>query len=364
MNNTVPPFRADMVGSLLRPAKLVEGRRKFAVGELEREQLREIEDETIREVIRRQESIGLKAVTDGEFRRAQWHFDFYWGLQGIEKVSRKIQFEGVSTGSDNVRVTGRVAFGDHPMLGHFAFLREHARATPKMTLPSPSVLHFRTGREEISATAYPELHSFFVDLANTYRDAISAFYAAGCRYLQLDDTIFAHLCDEKQREKLRNSGTDPDELAGMYASTINQALAGRPDDLQVTTHSCRGNYRSSWFSQGGYEPIADLLFNQVDVDGYFLEYDTDRAGDFRPLRFLPKGKRVVLGLVTTKTGTLENKDDIRRRIDEACQYADLDQLCLSPQCGFASTEEGNVLAEDEQWRKLELIVEIAGEVWS
>ena len=303
-------------------------------------------------------------MTDGEFRRSQWHFDFYWGLQGIDKVERAIQFKDVTTSSDNVRVNGPLSFKGHAMLDHFRFLRENTKLVAKMTLPSPSVLHFRTGRHEISQQAYPDLELFFDELAQTYKDAIAAVYAAGCRYLQLDDTIFAHLCDEEQRQKLQDGGTDPDHLAITYTKTINSALQDRPKDLRVTTHSCRGNYRSSWFSQGGYEPIADILFNQTNVDGYFLEYDTDRAGDFQPLRFLPSGKQAVLGLITSKTGSIENKDDIKRKLDEACQFVDIEQLCLSTKCGFARNEEGNVLAEDEQWRKLGLIVEIADEVWN
>jgi 5-methyltetrahydropteroyltriglutamate--homocysteine methyltransferase len=364
MKNTIPPFRADMVGSLLRTAPLKQAREKFTAGEINAEQLQFVEDEEIKRIVKRQEDIGLQSVTDGEFRRSQWHFDFYWGLEGIEKVDRVIEFKGVNTSSDNVSVVGPLAFNGHKMLEHFKYLRTCTKLSAKMTIPSPSVLHFRTGRDEISKEAYPDLDRFFEDLAQTYKDTIRAFYDAGCRYLQLDDTIFAHLCDEEQRSNLQNAGIDPDELALTYTSTINKALEGRPNDLRITTHSCRGNYRSSWFSQGGYEPIADILFNQTNVDGYFLEYDSDRAGDFQPLRFLPKGKQAVLGLITSKTGVIEKKDDIKRRLDEASQYTDIEQLCLSPQCGFASTEEGNVLAEDEQWKKLELIVEIANEVWS
>jgi 5-methyltetrahydropteroyltriglutamate--homocysteine methyltransferase len=359
----LPPFRADMVGSLLRTATLKDARERFAAGEITREQLTSVEDQEIQKIVRRQEALGLQAVTDGEFRRSQWHFDFYWGLTGIDKVQRRIQFKGIETGADNVGVTGRVAFDGHPMLDHFRFLNQSTSRTAKMTIPSPSVLHFRTGREEISTEVYPDLAEFFADLAQTYHDAMQAFYDAGCRYLQLDDTIFAHLCDQEQREQLRARGDHPDSLAHSYVETINMALAGRPEDLRVTTHSCRGNYRSSWFSQGGYEPIAEILFNDLQVDGFFLEYDTERAGGFEPLRFLPQGKQAVLGLVTTKTGTLESKDDLKRRIDEAAQYAELEQLCLSPQCGFASTEEGNLLAEEEQWRKLARIVEVAAEVW-
>ncbi|MDJ0927372.1 MAG: 5-methyltetrahydropteroyltriglutamate--homocysteine S-methyltransferase [Gammaproteobacteria bacterium] len=360
---TSPPFRADMVGSLLRSTPLKTAREQFANGKLTAAELTGIEDQEIRQIVRKQEEIGLKAVTDGEFRRSQWHFDFYWALTGIDKVQRAIQFKGIETGADNVRVTGRLAFDGHPMLEHFRFLARTTSRVAKMTIPSPSVLHFRTGRDEISTDAYPDLDQFFADLALAYHDAIQAFYAAGCRYLQLDDTIFAHLCDAEQCDKLRAAGTDPDTLAATYVATINAALADRPADLRVTTHTCRGNYRSSWFSQGGYEPIAELLFNEANVDGFFLEYDTDRAGGFEPLRFLPRNKLAVLGLITTKTGELEDKDAVRRRIDEATHYADLEQLCLSPQCGFASTEEGNLLTEADQWRKLALIVDIADEVW-
>src|SRR3546814_785104 len=250
------------------------------------------------------------------------------------------------------------------MLDHFRFLKDTATVTPKMTIPSPSVLHFRGGRSAISREVYPDLDSFFADTAEAYRKAVHAFYQAGCRYLQFDDTVWAYLCSEKERQSVRDRGEDPDPLPRLYAEMIRHALEGRPEDMVVTTHVCRGNFRSSWISEGGYEPVAEILLGSLPYDGYFLEYDTERAGGFEPLRFLPKGrKRMVLGLVTSKTGTLEQKDDIRRRIDEATKYADLDQFCLSPQCGFASTEEGNILAEEEQWRKLELIVEIAGDVW-
>ena len=361
--HTVPPFRADMVGSLLRTQALKEARTRFAAGETSVGQLQQIENEEIYKIIRKQEAIGLQAITDGEFRRAQWHFDFYRGLNGIVHAERPIQFKDIKTTADNVRIDGRLSFADHVMLDHFKFLKDTTTHIAKMTIPSPSVLHFRTGRDEISTESYPDLELFFDDLAKTYRDAIRAFYDAGCRYLQLDDTVFAHLCDADQRESVRAKGDDPDRLAMIYIDTLNKALAGRPDDLRITTHTCRGNYRSTWFSQGGYEPIADLLFNKTDVDAYFLEYDSDRAGDFQPLRFLPKHKQVVLGLVTTKTGDVESKDEIKRRIEEASKFVDIEQICLSPQCGFASTEEGNLLAEEEQWRKLALIVEIADDVW-
>jgi 5-methyltetrahydropteroyltriglutamate--homocysteine methyltransferase len=342
---TTPPFRADTVGSLLRTRPLSEARTRFAGGEISAWQLQQIENEEIRKIVKKQESIGLQAVTDGEFRRAQWHFDFYRGLNGIVHAERSIQFKDIKTTADNVRVDGRLSFTDHVMLDHFKFLKDTTTHIAKMTIPSPSVLHFRTGRDEISTKSYPDLELFFDDLANTYRDAIQAFYDAGCRYLQLDDTVFAHLCDAEQRESVRTKGDDPDRLAMTYIDTINKAIAGRPDDLRITTHSCRGNYRSTWFSQGGYEPVADLLFTKLDVDAYFLEYDSDRAGDFQPLRFLPAHKQVVLGLVTTKTGDVESKDDIKHRLDEVTKFVDIDQICLSPQCGFASTEEGNLLAE-------------------
>ena len=250
-----------------------------------------------------------------------------------------------------------------PQIAHFEFLKAHTKRTPKMTIPSPSMLHYRGGRAMIDRAAYPSMEDFYRDLGQAYKQAIQGFYAAGCRYLQLDDCSFAYLCDPAQRQMLAQRGDDPDKQAEIYIGMINAALEGRPRDLVVTTHVCRGNFRSTFIASGGYEPIADRLFNKVNVDGYFLEWDSDRAGGFEPLRFLPKGKTVVLGLITSKTGRIEEKDFIKRRIDEATKYAALDQLCLSPQCGFASTEEGNVLAEDEQWAKLRLVVELADEVW-
>ncbi len=366
MQRTRPPFRADQVGSLLRTPTLKDAREKRAQGALTATDLTRIEDAEIERIIARQEAIGLQAVTDGEFRRSWWHFDFFRGLDGIESYqpSQGIQFRGMQTRAEAIRVTGKIGFSTHPMLEHFRFLRGHTRAVPKMTIPSPSVLHFRGGRSGISPAVYPDLDAFFDDLAQAYRRAVRAFADAGCRYLQLDDTVWGYLCSEEQREGARQRGDDPARLPATYARMINTAIAGRPGDMVVTTHVCRGNFRSTWISEGGYEPVADVLFNQVDVDGYFLEYDTDRAGGFEPLRFVPKGnKTVVLGLVTSKTGALEGKDDVRRRIDEATRYVALDQLCLSPQCGFASTEEGNVLTEDEQWAKLRFIVDTAREVW-
>ncbi len=363
---TTPPYRADEVGSLLRPQELKEARAAHEEGRIDADALRAVEDRLIRDVVARQEAVGLQAVTDGEFRRSWWHFDFLAGLDGVEWVrgGKTIQFHGVQTKSESVAVTGKLGFGDHPMLDHFRFLKDVATVTPKMTIPAPSVLHFRGGREAISREVYPDLDTFFADTAEAYRKAVLAFYEAGCRYLQFDDTVWAYLCSEKEREAVRARGEDPDRLPGIYRDMINHALKDKPADMSVTTHVCRGNFRSSWISEGGYEPVADILLNETGYNGYFLEYDTDRAGGFEPLRFLPKGdKRVVLGLITSKTGDLEDRDAVKRRIEEASQFAALDQFCLSPQCGFASTEEGNILTEEAQWKKLGLIVSIAEEVW-
>jgi 5-methyltetrahydropteroyltriglutamate--homocysteine methyltransferase len=367
MQRTKPPFRADQVGSLLRPPVLKQARLRRERGEATAESLRSVEDAEIERVIARQQALGLGAVTDGEFRRSWWHFDFLKGLDGVEGYATDggIQFQGVQTRAEGIRVVGKVGFSGHPMLDHFRFLKAHTRAVPKMTIPSPSVLHFRGGRAGISRETYPDLDQFFDDLAQAYRKAVRAFADAGCRYLQLDDTVWGYLCSEEQRAQARQRGDDPARLPAIYARMINTAIEGRPADMTITTHVCRGNFRSTWISEGGYEPVAETLLGAVDVDGYFLEYDTERAGGFEPLRFLPKGgKQVVLGLVTSKSGTLESKDALRRRIDEATRHVALDQLCLSPQCGFASTEEGNVLTEDEQWAKLARIVETAHEVWT
>jgi 5-methyltetrahydropteroyltriglutamate--homocysteine methyltransferase len=366
MQRQKPPFRADMVGSLLRTLPLKQARAQYAEHAISAGELIAVEDEEIEKVIRKQEEIGLQSVTDGEFRRSWWHFDFYSRLIGCElrQIDHGIQFHGVQTRSEAVAVIGKIDFpADHPMLEHFRFLKAHTRVVPKMTIPSPSVLHFRQGYNAIKAV-YPDIDAFFADLAAAYRKAVRAFYDAGCRYLQLDDTVWAYLCSAEQLAGAKSRGDEIDRLQERYARTINDAIAGRPDDLTVTMHVCRGNFRSTWISEGGYEPVAETLLAKLNIDGYFLEYDTARAGGFEPLRFLPKGrKQVVLGLVTSKTGTLEKKDDLKRRIDEATHYVDLDQLCLSPQCGFASTEEGNILAEEEQWAKLRLIVETAREVW-
>jgi 5-methyltetrahydropteroyltriglutamate--homocysteine methyltransferase len=367
MGRSTPPFRADHVGSILRSAALKQARSGYERGEIPAARLREVEDREILKIIRKQEEIGLALATDGEYRRAWWHFDFLEHLVGVEGYTPEhgITFHGVETRPRNVRVVGRIDFpSDHPMLAHFSFLKAHTKVVPKMTIPSPSVLHFRGGRAAIDRQVYPDLDVYFDDLAKAYRKAVRAFADAGCRYLQLDDTVWAYLCSAEQRDEARARGEEPERLPGIYARVINEAIEGRPADMVITTHVCRGNFRSTWISEGGYEPVAEILLGETGYDGYFLEYDTARAGGFEPLRFLPRGrKQVVLGLVTSKSGTLENRDDIKRRIDEAARYVDPDQLCLSPQCGFASTEEGNVLAEDEQWAKLRMVVEVAADVW-
>ena len=366
MQRQKPPFRADMVGSLLRPPALKEARAKRAAGEITVEALRAVEDREIKEILRKQEEVGLQSATDGEFRRSWWHFDFLANLDGCKLVQldHGIAFHGVQTKAETVNVVGKVGWPkSHPMIEHFRFLKANTTLVPKMTIPSPSVLHFRSGFNAIKAV-YPDIDDFFADAAAAYKAAIRAFYDAGCRYLQLDDTVWAYLCDPSQLAQARERGDDTDRLQERYARTINSALEGRPDDLTVTMHVCRGNFRSTWISSGGHEPVAETLLAKLNIDGYFLEYDTERAGGFEPLRFLPKGKKqVVLGLITSKSGTLEKKNDIKRRIDEATKFAPLDQFCLSPQCGFASTEEGNVLTEEAEWAKLREIVEIANEVW-
>ena len=362
---TTPPFRADHVGSLLRTPPLKQARADREAGKITDAELRAIEDREIEGIIKKQEEIGLQAITDGEFRRAMWHFDFLERLTGVEGFTAEhgIQFKGVQTKAKGLRVVGKLGFNGHPMVDHFKFVKAHTKRTPKMTIPSPSVLHFRGGRKAVSTSVYPEMGAFYRDLGAAYSKAVTAFADAGCRYLQLDETNLAYLCDPEQRKMLSDRGDDPEKLPSIYADMINASIAGRPKDMVISMHLCRGNFRSSWISEGGYEPVADILFNTINVDGYFMEYDTNRAGGFEPLRFVPKGKTVVLGLVTSKSGTLEAKDAIKRRIDEAAKFVPLDQLCLSPQCGFASTEEGNVLSVDEQWRKLGMIVELAGEVW-
>jgi len=361
------PYRADIVGSFLRPDSIKQARLQLAGGDITPRQLRDVENEAIRHVVQQQCECGLQVVTDGEFRRAWWHFDFFDGLDGVERYDsdRGIQFNGVQTKAHGVRVTGKLGFGEHPMLEDFRYLKSiSGNAEPKMTIPSPSVLHFRGGRKDIDATIYPDLSDYFADLATTWREAIQAFYAAGCRYLQLDDTVWAYLCSDEQRRQVRERGDDPDELAKIYARVLNTALEGKPDDLIVSLHVCRGNFRSTWISEGGYEPVAEILFGTVNVDAFFLEYDNDRSGDFAPLRFVRPGhQQVVLGLITTKNGELENPEGIKARLQEAARYVDLKQICLSPQCGFASTEEGNALTEQQQWDKVRLVTDIAAQVW-
>ncbi|EOC0011205.1 cobalamin-independent methionine synthase II family protein [Cronobacter turicensis] len=361
------PFRADIVGSFLRPDAIKQARQQFAAGEIDAAHLRNIENDAIRHAVEQQCACGLHVVTDGEFRRAWWHLDFFGALQGVElvEVNQGIQFNGIQTKAQSVRVTGKVAFGDHPMLEDFRFLKSvSGNAEPKMTIPSPSVLHFRGGAAAIDRNVYPDLKDYFDDLATTWRDAIRAFYDAGCRYLQLDDTVWAYLCSDEQRRQIRERGDDPDELARIYARVLNQALAGKPEDLTIGLHVCRGNFRSSWIAEGGYEPVAEVLFGTVNIDAFFLEYDNDRSGDFAPLRFIRPGKQqVVLGLITTKNGELENPELIKARLEEATKYVDISQICLSPQCGFASTEEGNSITPAEQWEKVRLVTKVASEVW-
>ena len=362
------PYRADMVGSLLRSPRLHQARDRHERKGISAAELTAIEDAEIKLLVARQEAIGLTAITDGEARRAWWHFDFLWGLTGVEKVTggQGIQFAGVQTKAESARVTGRIDFSEnHPHLAHFQRLKAMVGPgkTPKMTIPSPSMLHYRGGRAQVSQSVYPSMDAYFHDLGMAYNKAIKAFHAAGCRYLQLDDTSLAYFCDPAQRKMLADRGDEPTGLLRTYRDTLGLALKDRPKDMVITTHTCRGNFRSTFVASGGYEPVADMVFNQINVDGYFMEWDDERSGGFEPLRLLPKGKRAVLGLVTTKVGTLERADDIKRRIDAAAKFVPLEQLCLSPQCGFASTEEGNTLAEDDQWRKLELVVAIARDVW-
>jgi len=366
MQRTKPPFRADQVGSLLRSAPVKAARTRKLAGEITPAELKAVEDEEIRKLAARQESIGLQGITDGEFRRSWWHYDFLAALEGVELVSvaQGLQFKGTETKAEGLHVHGKIDFpANHPMLDHFRFLKSVTTGTPKMTIPSATALHYRGGRQAIDRSAYPDMESFFLDLGHAYTKAVRAFGEAGCTYLQLDEVFVVYLCDPAQREYLRSRGDDPDRLLHIYADLVNAACAGRAPGMTISMHLCRGNFRSTWMAQGGYEPVADVLFNKMNVDAYFMEYDSERAGGFEPLRLLPKNKHAVLGVMTSKTGALESKDQLKRRLDEAAKFVPLDQLCLSPQCGFASTEEGNVLAEDEQWAKLARCVEVAREVW-
>jgi len=363
-----PPFRADHVGSFLRPKSVIDAREKLRKGEITKPELRRIEDDAIRDIVKFQESLGLHGITDGEFRREYFHIDFLEQLDGVEThTGFTSQFHtkrgDVGFAPPVLKVTGKVKHAKPIQLEDFKFLKSVTKQTPKVSIPSPTMLHFRGGREGISKEAYPDLDAFFDDVAAAYREEIRQLGEAGLTYLQLDDTNLAYLCDPKMRQAARGRGLDPDHLPRDYAKLINAAIADKPKNMTICTHLCRGNFKSAWVAEGGYEPVAEVLFNELNVDGYFLEYDDERSGDFKPLRFLPKGKTMVLGLVTTKLGELEPKDSIKRRIDEAAKYAPIDQFCLSPQCGFSSTVHGNEIAREQQAAKMRMIVDISREVW-
>jgi 5-methyltetrahydropteroyltriglutamate--homocysteine methyltransferase len=366
---TAPPFRADHVGSLLRPPRLLQARQDHAVGRLSTERLRAVEDEAIREVVEMQEEVGLQSATDGEFRRASWHMDFIYQLGGIHQAEERLRVEfrnergTIEFAPAALRIDGKVSL-THTIFGDaFRFLRGATHLTPKLTIPSPSMVHYRGGRAAIDPRVYPEEEAFWADLSTAYADEIRGLAALGCTYLQLDDTSLAYLNDPRQRELMTRRGDDAEHLHLRYIRQLNQALRGRPPGMAVTVHMCRGNFRSSWAAEGGYDFVAEALFSELQVDGFFLEYDDRRSGGFEPLRFVPPGKLVVLGLVTTKRGALEDKDALKRRIEEASRFVPLEQLCLSPQCGFSSTVEGNTLTAAEEVAKLRLIVETAREVW-
>jgi len=363
-----PPFRADHVGSFLRPKELLEAREQHAKGEITQAALRKVEDEAIRAIVKFQEDVGLQGITDGEFRRTFFHIDFLEQLGGVEThTGFTSQFHtkrgDIGFAPPVLKVTGKVKHEKPIQLEDFKFLKSVTKRTPKVTIPSPTMLHFRGGREGISKEAYPDLDAFFDDVAKAYQDEIRSLADAGCTYLQLDDTNLAYLCDPKIREAAKGRGLDPDHLPRDYAKLINAAIAKKPANMTICTHLCRGNFKSAWVAEGGYEPVAEVLFNELNVDGYFLEYDDERSGDFKPLRYLPKGKTMVLGLVTTKLDAVESKDAIKRRIDEAAKYAPVEQFCLSPQCGFSSTVHGNEIHREAQANKLRLIVDIAKDVW-
>jgi 5-methyltetrahydropteroyltriglutamate--homocysteine methyltransferase len=365
-----PPYRADIVGSFLRPEAVKAARKAhYDDGTLSAEGLREVEDKAIADVIRMQEEAGLKAVTDGEFRRAWWHFDFMGMLDGLDIERREsggIQFHGVATKADVPVINGRLGFpADHPMLEHFKFVAANSKVTPKISIPGPSAIHFRVAQDDIHVKDYlSDAPAYFADITATYKAAVAAFYDAGCRYLQMDDIFFAYLCDPRIRAERKAKGEDPDWLIGQYAKMMHDAIVDRPADMVIGMHMCRGNFKSTWVAEGAYDPAADAIFNQTDVDIYFMEYDSDRAGGFEPLRLLPKGKkRVMPGFITTKTAELEDLDDLKRKFEAASKYADIDQLGIAPQCGFASTEEGNAITPDDQRRKLELVVKTAEAVW-
>jgi len=365
MQRTRPPFHADHVGSLLRPAALKEARAKRAKGEIDAAALKAIEDREIERVIKKQEEVGLQGITDGELRRSWWHLDFLWGLDGVKKhvMDAGVAFAGITTRNEGLKVTGKISFSGHPMIEHFKFVKEHTKRTPKITIPAPSALYGRPALPPIDGQVYPKLDQMFADLGQAYKKAVRAFADAGCRYLQLDEVFIAMLCDPRYRQKMKDRGDDPEKLGSLYGDLINIAMSDIPSDMTITLHLCRGNNQSTFMGSGGYEAEQEILFERIKVHGYFMEYDSERAGGFEPLKLVPKDRQVVLGLVTSKTGRLESKDEIKRRIEEATKYISLNQLCLSPQCGFASTEEGNVLAENEQWAKLRMVVELAQEVW-
>jgi len=365
---TKPPFRADHVGSLLRPKSVLDARARRERGEITAEELREVEDAAIRDVVTQQEEVGLEAITDGEFRREMFHVDFLKNLSGVAVTGgMPVKFRSNSGEREfappRLEVVGRIERTREISVSDFSFLKAQTTRTAKLCIPSPTMLHFRAGRKGISMDVYPDIEDFFSDLARAYREEISALAKAGCTYLQLDDTNLAYLCDPTMRERTRAIGENPDELPKLYARIINDAIGSRPDTMAVCIHLCRGNFRSSWVAEGGYEPVAEVLLNELDVDGYFLEYDDERSGDFAPLRFTPKNKHVVLGLVSSKLPELEAKELLKQRIDEAAQYVDADQLSLSPQCGFSSTVQGNEITQDDQFAKLRLVVETAREVW-
>ncbi|HEX6114952.1 MAG TPA: 5-methyltetrahydropteroyltriglutamate--homocysteine S-methyltransferase [Geminicoccaceae bacterium] len=370
MDRTTPPYRADHVGSFLRPRRLLEARERRGRGEISTEALRAVEDDAIREVVRRQEEVGLQGITDGEFRRTFFHVDFLEQLDGVavEEGSFSATFrrdDGTEVGfkPPTMRVVAPLRHSRSIQGRDFEFVRSVTARTPKVCIPSPSMLHFRGGRQAISEQVYPELDAFYADLAAAYRAEVLDLAARGCRYLQLDDTNLAYLCDDQIREATRKRGDDPDELPRLYCRLINQAIEGRPVDMAVCIHLCRGNYQSAWVAQGGYEPVAEILFNELEIDGFFLEYDDRRSGDFAPLRFVPAGKTVVLGIMSSKRPEIEPKDALKRRIDEAARYVPKGQLCLSHQCGFSSTVHGNLLSEADQWTKLARMIEVAREVW-
>jgi 5-methyltetrahydropteroyltriglutamate--homocysteine methyltransferase len=368
MQRSTPPFRADHVGSFLRPPALLAAREQHKAGSLTASQLRDVEDSAIREIVRMQEDVGLCSATDGEFRRTYFHIDFLEQLEGVDTqggmtISFRRKDSNVDFAPPVMHVTDRIKHRAPIQLRDFQFLKSVTKLRPKVTIPSPTMLHFRGGRAAISQDAYPDLELFYSDVAAAYKSELRTLGEAGCTYVQLDDTNLAYLCDSKMREGARARGDDPSELPRRYARLINAAIDGRPSGMTTAVHLCRGNFKSAWAAEGGYEPVAEVLFNELQVDAYFLEYDDVRSGDFAPLRFVPKGKMVVLGLVSTKLAALESKDEIKRRIDQAARLVPLEQLCLSPQCGFSSTVHGNEITQEVQRAKLGLVVEIAHEVW-